>query len=176
MREEVAFGPRNLGLSADALDTAVEQALTRLDLHDCAAFPPASLSFSTRRMVALASIAAMQTPVLVLDEPTVGLDAEGTARVMAWLAERRAAGAAVLLITHDMELAAEHADRVLVLDEGRIAARGAPDTVFAYPNLLARAGLRPPFALRLADALNCPALAAALTPEGAARAWQGTGA
>lgn len=172
VREEVAFGPRNLGLSGAALDAAVEAALDAFGLADCAGHPPASLSFSTRRMVALASIAAMQTPVLVLDEPTVGLDAAGTARVMAWLAVRRAAGAAVLLITHDMELAAQHADRMLVLHEGRIALEDAPAGVFARPELLDQAGLRPPFAVRLASALNCPALGAALTPEGAAHAWR----
>ncbi|HQA69241.1 MAG TPA: ATP-binding cassette domain-containing protein [Aggregatilineales bacterium] len=171
VREEVAFGPRNLGLRGAALDEAVEAALCRFGLEAIAEHPPAALSFSDRRMVALASIAAMRTPILVLDEPTVGLDAVGQARVLAWLAERHREGATVLLITHDMELAARSAQRLLVLDAGRIIADGPPGEVFTRPDVLRTAALEPPFAVRFATGLGRPALAADLTPEGAARAW-----
>ncbi len=171
VREEIAFGPRNLGMSGAALDDAVARALRRFGLEALADHPPAALSFSARRMVALASIAAMRTPILVLDEPTVGLDAAGQARVAEWLEARRRAGVTILLITHDMELAARDADRLLVLHEGQVAADGPPEQVFAEAGVLERAGLEPPFAVRFAGALGRPALAADLTPEGAARAW-----
>jgi ABC-type multidrug transport system ATPase subunit len=121
-------------------------------------------------MVALASIAAANAPILVLDEPTVGLDAAHTAQVMTWLAERHAAGTTVMLITHDMELAAR-ADRALVMRGGRIAADGPPADVFFQVETLRQAGLEPPFAVQLALGLGRPALAADLSPEGAARAW-----
>jgi len=170
VREEVAFGPRNLGLSGPALDAAVKAALDRFALRPLADHPPAALTFSARRMVALASIAAMNTPILVLDEPTVGLDAAHTARVMDWLGERRAAGTTVLLITHDMDLAAR-ADRALVMLGGRIAADGPPPDVFFQVATLREAGLEPPFAVQLALEVGYPALAADLTPQGAARAW-----
>lgn len=171
VREEVAFGPRNLGLSGPALEAAVDAALEAFGLCEVAELPPAALSFSTRRMVALASVAAMQTPILVLDEPTVGLDAAGQARVGGWLAARHRQGATVLLITHDMELAARCAQRVLVMQGGRITTDGAPKEVFARTDVLHAAGLHAPFAVRLAAALGEPALVADLTPQGAARAW-----
>ncbi len=175
VREEIAFGPRNLGREA-AVREAVEAALRRFDLKPMADDPPAALSFSARRMVALAAVAAMQTPVLVLDEPTVGLDLAGQALVLGWLADRRREGAAILLITHDMEVAAACADRVVVLEAGEITADGPPADVFRQTEALGRAGLRPPFAIQLAEALGLPAPSADLTPEGAARAWQAAAA
>jgi energy-coupling factor transport system ATP-binding protein len=171
VREEIAFGPRNLGLSGDALNRAVDAALDHFGLAALADHPPAMLSFSGRRLVALAGIAAMNTPILVLDEPTVGLDADGQARVGAWLSDRRASGTTILLITHDMELAARYADRALVMQAGRFAADGSPREVFARAELLAGAGLEPPFAAGFAARLGRPDLAADLTPDGAARTW-----
>jgi len=171
VREEISFGPRNLGLSGTALDDAVDEALSSFNLFDIADLPPAALSFSDRRLVALASIAAMQTPIIVLDEPTVGLDAAGQAHVLDWLRSRHQAGVTILLITHDMELAACCAERLLVLAGGRLLADSLPHEVFAQPTLLQRAGLTPPFAVALAQALNHP-LPRDLTPEGAASALQ----
>lgn len=171
VREEIAFGPRNLGLGTPALRQVVDETLRRFGLEDIADHPPAVLSFSSRRMVALASIAAMDTPIVVLDEPTVGLDASGQARVIEWLAARQQQGQTNILITHDMELAARVAQRVIVLDHGQIAADGSPGAVFSQGALLQRAGLQAPFARRFADALGSPALAADLTPQGAARVW-----
>jgi energy-coupling factor transporter ATP-binding protein EcfA2 len=171
VREEIAFGPRNIGLTGAALEAVVEAALRQFGLEHLADTPPAVLSFGTRRLVALAGIAAMNTPILVLDEPTAGLDAGGQTRVMAWLTERHSSGATILLITHDMELAARYAQRLLVLHEGQLAADGLPQYVFAQPDVLALAGLEPPFAVQLAMRLGHPGLAADLTPQGAARAW-----
>lgn len=171
VREEIAFGPQNLGMNGPALEEAVEGTLRLFDLQNIADHPPAVLSFSARRMVALASIAAMSTPVLILDEPTVGLDAEGQVRVMAWLEARHGEGTTIILITHDMELAAAHAERVIVLNGGCIVADGPPHRVFAQAGALEQAGLQPPFALQFAEAMGHPALAADLTPPGAARVW-----
>ncbi len=171
VRDEVAFGPRNLGLSGPALDAAVEEALERFGLLPIADHPPAALSFSARRMVALASIAAMNTPILVLDEPTVGLDAEGRRRVMAWLGACHREGATVVLITHNMEIAAAHAGRLLVLRQGQFVADGTPHRVFQQEEVLGESGLEPPFAVQFARAMAYPTHAANLTPQGAARDW-----
>ncbi len=170
VREELAFGPRNLGLQGAALEEAVSRALDEFDLNGWADYPPAALSFSLRRMVALASIAAMNTPILVLDEPTVGLDAHGTAHLVEWLKTRHAAGATVLLITHDMELAARLAERILVLHSGQLAADGSPDEVFRQSSLIAEAGLTPPFAVMLAERLGKPALGQYADPAALAKA------
>jgi energy-coupling factor transport system ATP-binding protein len=167
VREEVAFGPRNLGVDQANVDHILE----RFALLDVADHPPAVLSFSLRRMVALASIAAMNTPVLVLDEPTVGLDAQGTRRVMDWLGQRHQAGDTIVLVTHDMELAAAHAERVLVLHGGRIIADGTPASIFSQTGMMEQAGLESPFSVQYADQLKTPALAADLTPQGTAQVW-----
>ena len=115
VREEVAFGPKNLGLPAGEVETQVEEALAGFRLVDVADSPPAVLGYGLRRRVTLASLAAMDPPVLVLDEPTVGLDARGLAETLDWLAELQARGRTIVLVTHEMALAAEHADRVVAV-------------------------------------------------------------
>jgi len=172
--EEVTFGPRNLGQSDDSLAASVNESLTSFGLEAWRDVPPAILSLSARRMVALAGIAAMRTPIIVLDEPTVGLDDNDLRRLMAWLVDRHRAGATVLLITHDMELAAHLAERIVILKRGQIVADGSPQQVFNQNALLQEAGLEAPFAIQLAQRFNWPALSADLTPFGAARVWMGT--
>jgi energy-coupling factor transport system ATP-binding protein len=171
IREEIAFGPRNLGMSGATLDEVVNKALDYFGLAHMADYPPAALSTSARRMVALASIAAMNTPILVLDEPTASLDALGQGRIMDWLSGHHRLGGTILLITHDMELAARYAERVLILKEGRLVCDGRPEQVFTQLEVLKAAGLEPPFAARFAGQLANPYLAADLTPQGAAQAW-----
>lgn len=139
--DEIAFGPRNLGLPADVIGRRVAQALARFDLTELAAQPPAVLSFTQRRRVTLAAVAALETAILVLDEPTVGLDAEARAGLLAWLHECHAQGVTLVLVTHDLALVAGHAQRVLVLQDGRLAAEGPPDVVLREHALLAQAGL-----------------------------------
>lgn len=163
--EELAFGSRNLGLSGEALCEAIQRALNDFNLAAWSDYPPAALSFSIRRMVALASIAAMNTPILVLDEPTVGLDLHGTAHLVTWLKSRHKAGSTILLITHDMELAAQLAERVLVLHDRRLVADAPPAQIFHQTTLLAQAGLEPPFTFMLAERLGRPEFGQHVTPS-----------
>ncbi len=142
--DEVAFGPRNLGLPADAVGRRVAQALARFELTELASQPPAVLSFTQRRRVTLAAVAALETPILALDEPTVGLDAEARAGLLAWMHERHAQGVTLVLVTHDLALVAGHAQRVLVMQNGRLVAAGPPDVVLREHALLAQAGLTAP--------------------------------
>ncbi len=128
VREEVAYGPRQLGLAE--VDRRVETALVRFGLEGLADAPPAILGYGRRRAITLAALAALETPILVLDEPTVGLDGRGWQQLLAWLTERRAAGTTILLATHEMALAAT-ADRVVRLEAGRIAAQGEPAAMLA---------------------------------------------
>ena len=153
VREEVAFGPRNLGLKGDALARRVDEALAAFDLEALAGTPPAVLGYGQRRLVTVASVWAMQPPIWVLDEPTTGLDARFTARLMACLHELHRAGATILLITHDLRLVAEAAQRVVVIDAGRVAVDGPPAVVLSDPQALATHGLRPPPITRLSAAL-----------------------
>lgn len=175
VRDEIAFGPRNLGLRGPALKVRVEETLDQFALTGIADHPPAVLSFSYRRLIALASIAALQAPILVLDEPLVGLDGLWRRRVIAWLEAHRAAGGTTLMVTHHLRLAAK-AERVMVLRGGALAADGPPTEVFSAPEVLHSAGLAEPFSVALGRALALPGptlrirdlLAALLTDEGEA--------
>jgi energy-coupling factor transport system ATP-binding protein len=128
VREEVAYGPHHLNLP-DA-DERILRALVRFDLRTVAHLPPAILGYGTQRAVTLATLAALGSPILVLDEPMVGLDGRGRAQLLSWLAELRAQGTTLVVVTHEMELAAA-ADRVIVLEGGRVVEDGEPERVLA---------------------------------------------
>ena len=143
---EVAFGPRNLGLSGPALDERVGAALADVGLDGEAVSNPYDLGYSRRKLLALASILAMRTPILVLDEPTTGQDARGVGRVRDVVASAVAEGRTVIAISHDMRFVAECFDRVVVMRAGRVVLDGTPELVFgesAWPELRA-ADLEPP--------------------------------
>ncbi len=143
---ELAFGPRNLGLGDATTDRLVTQALVAVGLVDRAAENPYDLGLSDRKLVALASVLAMDPAILVLDEPTTGQDAPGIARVGALVEAWTAAGRTVVAITHDMEFAASHFERIIVMREGLIVDDGPGARVLAAGNgaLLASTGLEPP--------------------------------
>lgn len=160
VREEIAYGPKNLECECD-----VDSIVSDFGLLDVADTPPSALSFSRRRLVALASIAAMQSRIIVLDEPFVGLDNENQQVVLRWLRQRHRDGVGIMIATHLVDLVAEFARRVIIMHEGTIAADGPAGTVFTAGNdLLAKAGLHPPFAIRLGMPAHDD-----LTPEAAAR-------
>jgi energy-coupling factor transport system ATP-binding protein len=156
VRDEVAFGPRNLGLRGAELDVTVDGALLATGLDADAATNPYDLGYSRRKLLALASVLAMGTPVIVLDEPTTGQDARGLARIQAIVAGRAAAGRTVIAITHDMRFAAESFERVVVMRTGRIVIDGVPADVFAEDawETLASTFLEPPLAARLGARLG----------------------
>jgi energy-coupling factor transport system ATP-binding protein len=148
VRAEVAFGPRNVGLRGAALQRAVDDALAAVGLADVADANPYDLGYSRRKLLALASVLAMGTPVVVLDEPTTGQDARGGGRVRQVVADLSSAGRTVIAISHDMRFVAESFERVVVMSAGRIALDGSPERVFeagAWP-ALASTNLEPPLA------------------------------
>lgn len=155
-RSEVAFGPRNLGVRGADLDAAVEAALAAVGLDDAASANPYDLGFSRRKLLALASILAMQTPIVILDEPTTGQDAGGVARVQSIVADLATAGRTVVAISHDLRFVAETFERVVVMRAGRIVLDGSPADVFAAPNwdTLASTYLEPPLAARVGEKLG----------------------
>ena len=150
VREEIAVGPRNLGASPAEVARRVAETLERFELGDHAHRQPAALSFALRRAVATAAVFAMDTPILVLDEPSAGLDALHVARLLARIDERRARGHSIVLITHDMRLVAEHVPRCAVMHEGRLIADGDTAGVLADRVLIERAHLEAPQVTRLA--------------------------
>jgi energy-coupling factor transport system ATP-binding protein len=156
VRTEVAFGARNLGRRGVDLERAVDAALAALGLEGEAASNPYDLGYSRRKLLALASILAMETPVVVLDEPTTGQDARGMARVQRVVGELAAAGRTVIAIIHDMRFVAETFERVVVMREGRVTLDGTPAEVFAgrHAAELASTFLEAPLAARLGERLG----------------------
>ncbi len=134
VRAEVAFGPRNLGRSGAALNGSVDEALDAVGLAHVADHNPYDLGYSRRKLLAIASILAMGTPVVILDEPTTGQDAPGVARVRAIIERLSDEGRTVITISHDMRFVAETSRRVVVMRAGRIVLDGTPADVFAEPN------------------------------------------
>jgi energy-coupling factor transport system ATP-binding protein len=161
VRREVEFGPRNLGVRGDALRTAVDEALALVGLAADADTNPYDLGFSRRKLLALASILAMTTPIVILDEPTTGQDADGVARVEAIVAHLAERGRTVVAISHDMRFVAETFERVVVLRAGEVVLDGPPAVVFDQPNweTLASTFLEPPYAARVAARLDLGAIA-----------------
>jgi energy-coupling factor transporter ATP-binding protein EcfA2 len=126
-RDEVAFGPRNLGLRGAQLDDAVGAALVAVGLGDAGATNPYDLGPARRRLLAIAAVLAMQTHVVVLDEPTTGQDARGLARLREVVANLAAEGRTVVAISHDRGFIADSFPRVVVLEAGHVIADGSPD-------------------------------------------------
>jgi energy-coupling factor transport system ATP-binding protein len=128
---EVAFGPRNLGRSRPEIDAAVTRALELVGLGDAAGANPYDLGFSKRKLLSLASVLAMGTPIVILDEPTTGQDAPGVSRIQGIVERLASEGRTVLTISHDMRFVAESFARIVVMREGRVVADGPPEAVFA---------------------------------------------
>lgn len=154
VRADVAFGPKNLGFDEATVDRLVAEALDRTGLSIHADAHPHHLSLSERKRVALAAVLAMETPVVVLDEPTTGQDERGVrliAEIVHWLASE---GRTVIAITHDMDFCAENFERVVAMAQGQIQADGTPEEVFAQDEALALAAVEPPQLVRLEKELG----------------------
>lgn len=157
VRREVAYGPSRLGMVGEELEAHVAAVLERFDLTPFSDQHPAALGRGLRRLTALAAVYAMGPRVLVLDEPTGGLDRRLTGQLMTMLQRLVEEGHAVVLITHEMPLVAQYATRAVVLREGRVVGDDAPERLFDRAELLAAAHLRAP---------DVALLAADLRPQG----------
>lgn len=135
-RAEIAFGPTNLGLSEAEVRERTDDALERFGLMPHADRQPAMLGFGLRRKVSIAAVYAMQTPVLILDEPTTGLDYKSTLELMELITDLHWQGRTIILITHDMRIVAEYAPRCLLICDGKILAHDDTRSVFKQRELL----------------------------------------
>ncbi len=152
VRDELAHGMRLEGAEEARVDQAVDEMLARFDLVDRANANPFLLSGGQQRCLSVASVLGEHREVVCLDEPTFGQDRRGAEALMGRLRDVAAQGAGLVITTHDMELAADHADRVLILAGGTVLSEGPAREVLADAPLLARAGLRPPPLARLTRA------------------------
>ncbi|WP_409331098.1 energy-coupling factor ABC transporter ATP-binding protein [Trujillonella humicola] len=151
--QDVSFGPLNLGLDEDAVRARVAEALALLAVDGLAARPTHQLSYGERKRVAIAGAVAMRPCVLLLDEPTAGLDPSAVAEALAALARLQATGTTVVMSTHDVDLALRWADEVAVVVDRRVV-QGDPATVLGDGGLLARARLDRPWALTVGARLQ----------------------
>ncbi len=150
---EVQFGPRNLGQGAAQSAARARAALERVGLGAAAERHPYDLSFSQRKLVALAAVLAMETPIVVLDEPTTGQDYRGTALIGGIVDDLRRAGRTVLAVAHDIDFCAEHFQRTIVMGQGRLLLDGPTRAVLAQAGVLAQTDVEPPQIARLAEQL-----------------------
>jgi energy-coupling factor transport system ATP-binding protein len=155
--KDVSFGPKNLGWPAEKIRSKCLEALSKVGLNESfCERSPFELSGGEKRRVAIASVLAMDPEVLILDEPTVGLDSEGKEQLMelfrSWQQEKERT---IIMVTHDMEIVAEYADEVVVFERGQVQTKTDPLTLFSeYRNELNDMGLKLPQALQLVEALN----------------------
>lgn len=157
--DEVAFGARNLGYPPKRVDELVGQALTWLMLDDLRDANPYDLGYSQRKLVVLASVIAMDTPILVLDEPTAGLDGAEIDLFVETLEKLSNAGKTIIMISHDMDFVAEQFPRAVCMDAGRVLFDGETQKAFGDLDLLETCGLEMPQVVRLSAYFLQPKLA-----------------
>ncbi len=154
--QDVTFGPLNLGLSEEETRERVRDTLKALDIESLAERPTHMLSFGQKKRVAIAGIAAMKPEVLILDEPTAGLDTRGVKNLLDLLEKLFRNGTTLVFATHDLDLACLWADEIAVFSEGRVLRQGPTEDILADREFLQQAGVEPtPFldlALQLHDA------------------------
>lgn len=149
VEEDVAFGPENLGIEPSEIRQRVDEALKAVDMYEYRTFAPHKLSGGQKQRVAIAGIIAMQPDCIVLDEPTAMLDPNGRKEVMETITRlNKEKGITIILITHFMEEAV-NADKVFVMDSGKIIDEGTPSEVFSQVEMLKKRRLDVPQATQL---------------------------
>lgn len=154
VEDDVAFGPENLGVDPEEIRRRVDRALEDVGMYDYRKKAPHMLSGGQKQRIAIAGVVAMLPEVIVFDEPTAMLDPKGRREVLEIIRKlNKEAGKTVVLITHFMDEVAQ-ADRVIVMDDGKIAMDGKPREVFLEVDRLRELGLDVPFATELAHRLR----------------------
>ena len=160
--KDIAFGPRNMGLDAEEIDRRVRGAMLQVGLNydEVAERSPFELSGGQMRRVAIAGVLAMRPRVLILDEPTAGLDPAGRNSILQMIRDLHAAGGlTVIMVSHSMDDVARFTERLIVFDHSHVVMDGTPAEVFSQPEKLCGIGLAVPQATRIAMALKARGIA-----------------
>lgn len=166
VEDELRFGPMNIGMDKDRMEEAIRDILLDIGLDRYRQVWPRYLTKGERQRLALASVVAMEPEILIVDEPTTGLDWLESLQILDYLERlRREKGKTILIITHDMNIVSLYAKRVVVMANGRVVGEGTPREVFSQPKLMEQAYLRRPQIADLSDTLWGEVL---LTPHEAA--------
>jgi len=153
-REEIAFGPNNLDLSPEEVERRTDETLEHFGLTKHADEPPALLGFGLRRKISIAAVYAMRPQVMILDEPTTGLDWQSALDMIHLVQDLHRAGHTILLVTHDMKIAAEFTELTLVLRDGKVLLYDDTRTVFCQTETLRQTQIEPPQIMELANKLR----------------------
>jgi energy-coupling factor transport system ATP-binding protein len=154
VKTEVAFGPKNLGYPSQQAEALVKEALVMTELSDKTETNPYDLSPTWRKMVAIASVIAMDTPIVIFDEPTTGQDAANVARIANVIRVLRERGKTAITITHDIDFCAENFERVIAMSQGQILLDGKANDVLGQEDVLATTYVDPPQLTRLGKRLG----------------------
>ena len=166
VEDELRFGPMNIGMDKDRMEEAIRDILLDIGLDKYRQVWPRYLTKGERQRLALASVVAMEPEILIVDEPTTGLDWLESLQILDYLERlRRERGKTILIITHDMNIVSLYAKRVVVMTNGRVVGEGTPREVFSQPKLMEQAYLRRPAIADLSETLWGEVL---LTPHEAA--------
>ncbi len=149
IREEVAFGPLNMGIKGKELDERVDSALETVGLEDNKKDFPLALSKGERAKIVIASVLAMDPEIIILDEPTCGQDYHGCHQIMAIARNLREAGKTIVVVTHHMSLIAGYAERLIVFRDGGIFMDDKVGNVFSRPDELINTHIKPPHITRM---------------------------
>ena len=154
VEEEVRFGPKYFKLSQEEEDKRVENALKITGMDEFRNTNPFDLPLSTRKFVTIAAVIAMDTDVLIFDEPTAGQDIEGNIRLANIIKELQKEGKTLITISHDMEFVANNFDRVIVMATKHLVKEGTPKEIFWDFETLDKAMLKQPYASRVCNSLG----------------------
>ncbi|MGB8217251.1 MAG: ATP-binding cassette domain-containing protein [Candidatus Methanoperedens sp.] len=155
VKQDVAFGPMNLGLSPDEIEKRVRESLETVRLTGFEERAPHHLSTGEKKKVAIAGILAMRPEVLVLDEPTAGLDPGGAMRLIKLINEmNRYLGITIITATHEVDIVPLLSDRVCIMSRGKIIGDGSPLEIFSSPELIKKTHLRLPIVAQLMEMLQ----------------------
>jgi cobalt/nickel transport system ATP-binding protein len=152
--EDVAFGPMNMGLSKEEVESRVKEALSRVSMEGFEKKPPHHLSGGQKKRVAIAGILAMKPKIMVLDEPTSGLDPKGASQILRLLYQLNTEGMTIVISTHDVDLVPLYASRVYIISEGKIIKEGTATEVFEDVKTIRGANLRLPRIAHLMEILE----------------------
>jgi energy-coupling factor transport system ATP-binding protein len=168
--DEVSFGPRNLGYTEEQIQLFSQNALEAVGLENEGEKHPYDLHLADRKLLTLAAVLAMGTPIIVFDEPTTGQDSLHIQKIGSIIAGLKGENRTVITISHDLDFCARYFERVIVLRGGELIADGPAAEVLTQTDLLASAAVNPPQLVRLAQALDMPIMAR--TPEEFVQAYQ----
>ena len=152
--EEVAYGPKNQGLSKEEVDERAKMALELVGLSGYEAVHPYDLNYGQMKLLTIASIIAMQPDVYVLDEPTSGQDHRGRRKLMKLIDRLNREGKTIIVITHDMRFVAETSERTILMARGKIIGDGPTEEILSNTELLRQTAIKPPQIVQLCEGLR----------------------